>query len=138
MTPHDLDLLIEWLGKAGAIAGLDASDLTASNLTDLAKELGLKSIEKKMKRRDLISEIVNGRTAVVEKSRDELLAMDYRSLKEYFEDRRVSRTELLNILSQLDVRPKSEARKNLIDFAAREISDIGMFGRVAKGARSDT
>jgi hypothetical protein len=38
----------------------------------------------------------------------------------------------LGVLGKLDIRPSAAARKSLIEFAAQEISDIGMFRRVAK------
>jgi len=60
-------------------------------------------------------------------SRDELC--------DYFRNRKVSRTELLKLLSQFDILPASSDRVSIADFAAREISDVGMYQRVAKGIR---
>jgi hypothetical protein len=59
--------------------------------------------------------------------------MDPESLRMYFSKLKFSREELLDLLATLDIRPGSVARKNLAEFAAREISDIGMYKRIAKG-----
>ena len=61
--------------------------------------------------------------------------MNYNDLCNYFRDREVSRTELMKLLSRFDIRPAPSDKVNLIEFAAREISDVGMYQRVAKGAR---
>ena len=62
--------------------------------------------------------------------------MNRDDLCKYFRSRKVSRTELLKLLSQFDIRPTAGDKVNIIDFAAREISDVGMYQRVAKGTRS--
>lgn len=131
----EVEKLIEWLGPDGAVAGLEGSDLTASELYQLATNFGL-DVDKKMRRSDIISEIINRKFVRIEKTVEELLAMDYEDLKKYFEYRRVSKSELLGLLLQFEIHPASEARKKLTDFAAREISDLGMYERVAKGKRS--
>ena len=61
--------------------------------------------------------------------------MNYDELKSYFVNRKVSRTELVKLLLEFDVRPTYEDRGNLVEFAAREISDFGMYQRVASGRR---
>ena len=131
----DVQKLIEWLGSDGAIAGLENSDRTVSDLLKVAAESGI-SIDRRTKRGDIIDELVNRNVVRLEKSPKDLLAMTYEDLRAYFADRRVSRTELINLLSHLDVRVGSDERRNLIDFAAREISELGMYERVAKGRKT--
>ncbi len=134
MKNIEVEKLIEWLGPDGAIAGLEDSKLTVSELFELASHYGL-SVEKKMRRSDIINELINWKFVRIDKTTEELLAMGHDDLKRYFENTKVSRTELLNLLSQFDIQPGSEAKKNLLDFVAREISDLGMYERVAKGKR---
>ena len=136
MNAIDVEKLIEWLGPDGAIAGLEGSDLTVSDLYELASRYG-GAVDKKMRRSDIINELINREFVRIEKSIEELLAMDYGHLKKYFGDKKVSRTELLKLLSEFDIRPGSEAKKNLVEFVAREISDLGMYERVAKGRRGE-
>ena len=134
MRTIDITKLIEWLGPDGAIAGLEGSDFMVSELYEIATSYDL-AVEKKMKRTDLINEHVNCKTVTIEKTTDELLSMNQDDLKNYLEGRKVSITELLNLLSQLGIRPSSKDKLKLVDFAAREISGLGMYQRVAKGTR---
>jgi len=134
MRAINVEKLIEWLGREGAIAGLEGSDITVSELYDIAVHYGL-TVEKKMRRSDIIIDLVNRDVVRIEKTTEDLLAMSQDDLGKYLKDRKVSKTELLNLLSQFDIRPGPEAKTKLVDFVAREISDLGMYQRVAKGTR---
>lgn len=76
---------------------------------------------------------MNSRIQRIDKAHDELLRMSQDELKSYFETRMVSGTELIELLEQLGTQARSNDKKNLLEFAAREISDLGMYQRVAKG-----
>ena len=134
MRKINVEELIEWLGPDGAIAGLEGSKLTVSELYEVAGRHGL-MVEKRTKRGDIIVDLVNRHSTKIDKTTDELLAMNRDDLCSYFKNKKVSRTELLKLLSQFDIRPTPEDKVNLVNFAAREISDFGMYQRVAKGAR---
>ena len=134
MREISVEKLIEWLGRDGAIAGLEGSDITVSELYDIAVRHGL-TVEKKTRRKDMIIDLVNRDAVRIDKTTEELLMMKHDDLGKYFVDKKVSRTELLNLLSQFDIRLRREANVNLVDFVAREISDFGMYQRVARGAR---
>lgn len=130
----DLEKLIEWLGVDGTIAGLDVSDLTATEITELVPEWKPTG-HSKLKRLDLINAVVHRKRYELTKKPEELMTMDAESLKAYFLSIKASRKEILDLLESLDIRPGSVARNNLTEFAAREISDIGMYKRVAQGAK---
>ncbi|MFC5526176.1 hypothetical protein ACFPPA_10520 [Rhodanobacter ginsengisoli] len=130
----NVEKLIEWLGVEGAIAGLDGSDLTISELLEACQRES--PPHSKMKRRDVVKWIVEEVRSLQTKGPDELMAMDADSLRDYFISIRASRDEILGLLAALDIRPGSVARRNLTEFAAREISDIGMYRRVARGGKS--
>ena len=134
MKDINVEKLIEWLGPDGAIAGLEGSNLTVLELYEMAVRHGL-TAERRTKRGDIIIDLVNRNSIKIDKTADELLAMNRDDLGDYFKNRKVSRTELLKLLSQFDIRPAPGDKVNLVDFAAREISDVGMYQRVAKGAR---
>ena len=68
----------------------------------------------------------------IDKTPDEMLLMSADDLMEYFETKRPSRTELLRLLEKLDFHPRSEAQKSLYKYAARQISETGLFQRVAR------
>lgn len=135
MMTIDLEKLIEWLGVEGAIAGLEGSDLTAAELGELMPESKFPG-HSKMKRRDLIRALVERKRLDLTKKPEELMEMDAEALKAYFLSIKASKKEILDLLESLDIRPGSVARNNLTEFAAREISDIGMYRRVAQGAKS--
>lgn len=130
----DLEKLIEWLGVEGAIAGLDGSDLTVAELLDLMPGAKISGYSK-LKRRDLVKTLVERKRGDLTKKPEELMGMDADALKAYFFAIKASKKEILNLLDSLDIRPGSVARNNLTEFAAREISDIGMYKRVAQGAQ---
>lgn len=134
MKEVNVEKLIEWLGPDGAIAGLERSNLTVSELYEMAVRLGL-TVERRARRGDIIIDLVNRNSIKIDKTTDELLKMNCDDLSSYFKTRRVSRTELLKLLLQFDIHPAPGDKVNLVDFAAREISDVGMYQRVAKGAR---
>lgn len=133
MKDIKIEKLVEWLGPEGTIAGLKASDITVPQLFDLAIRHGL-TVEERVKRSDIIVELVNGSVSRIDKSTEELLEMSRADLKSYFSDKKVSRAELLKLLFELDIRPMPGGRVSLVDFAAREISDVGMYQRVARGS----
>ena len=134
MTEINIEKLIEWLGPDGAIAGLEGSNVTVAELYDMAIHHRL-TVEKRTKRGDIIVDLVNRNSIRIDKTTEELLGMNRDDLRNYFRNRKVSRTELLKLLSQFDICPTPGDKVNLMDFAAREISDFGMYQRVAKGAR---
>ena len=134
MKNVDINKLVEWLGPEGAVAGLERSPYTVSDLYNLAVGTGA-SVHGKMRRTDLINELVNRKISQIKKPLEELMLMKHQELKAYFEENRVSATELLKLLSEVGITPGSEARKHLADFAAREISELGMYKRVAEGPR---
>ncbi len=134
MKEINIEKLIEWLGPDGAIAGLEGSNVTVSELYEMAIRHGL-TVERRTKRGDIIVDLVNRNSIRIDKTTEELLAMNRDDLSNYFRTRKVSRTELLKLLSQFDFRPTPSDKAALMDFAAREISDVGMYQRVAKGRK---
>ncbi|WP_189654501.1 hypothetical protein [Pseudomonas oryziphila] len=133
----DLATLIEWLGVDGAIAGLEASELTTTEIFDLIP--GYKPAgHSKLKRKDLIRLFVERKRRELTKAPEELMVMDASELKTYFTSIKATKSELLYLLEALDIRPGSVAKNNLTEFAAREISDIGMYKRVALGVKQDS
>jgi hypothetical protein len=132
----DLKQLVRWLGADGARAGLlQSKRLTTDVLRQLATSLDVKLPEKGT-RQQLIDEIVKVAARRIDKPIHELLEMDERTLIDYFERIEVESAELLEILKQLDVSPHRESRRSLLEFAARELSETGLFMRIA-GTQSE-
>jgi hypothetical protein len=133
----NVDALIEWLGPEGAKAGLHNSKLTLKDLVQLARSRNL-LLSAKPTREETINELVYTEATRIDKKPEELLLMDANALLGYLKERKPSRREITNLLNQFGIQPSSEARKSLLTFAAREISEIGMYQRVAHGVRSRT
>ena len=134
MRKINIEKLVEWLGSDGAIAGLESSDVTVSELREIAARCGI-SLEKRAKRSDIIIDLVHRNSVRIDRTTEELLKMNRDDLSSYFRSRKVSRMELIGLLSQFDICPSPSDRVSLVDFAAREISDVGMYQRVAMGAQ---
>ena len=132
MTNINVETLVDWLGPEGAVAGLDKSNLTNADLIMIARHNNIE-VEAKAPRRQLAIELVMSPLKRIDKSVEELLELSRDELKRYFSDRLVSKTELLALLKQLEIAPSRKIRGRIADFAAGEISDLGMYARVAKG-----
>ena len=132
VTNMDVPLLARWLGAAGARAGLLASrQCTIAALVGIAQSLGIE-VAKKTTRRELIDELVRVASKRIDKSLDDLFEMERDDLVRYFDEREVETAELLDLLKELELSPDRTGRKNVIDFAARELSETGRFRRIAR------
>lgn len=132
MSDLVISVLIDWLGPEGAVAGLEKGHLTNADLMMIARREGL-DVEAKASRKQLTIELVMSDVKRVEKSADQLMQLSRDELKRYFLDRMVSNSELLAILTEMQIAPSRKIRGRMTDFAANEISDLGMYARVARG-----
>ncbi len=134
----DTRQLVRWLGVEGARAGLmQSKQLTIDVLRTMAESLEIK-LPEKTNRQQWIDEIVKVASRRIDKSIQELFEMDERSLLDYFERLDVESAEILDVLKELDVHPRREGRRSLLEFAARQLSETGRFMRIAgtKGGKS--
>jgi hypothetical protein len=131
VTP-DLDNLIEWLGPDGVKAGLLASELSLKDLVDLARQRKL-PLSPKPTREEVSNELAFATVKKIEPSVEKLLTMDQVEIANYLKKTKPSRSEVIGILIGLGIQVGSEANKSLYAFAAREVSDMGMYQRVARG-----
>lgn len=129
----DVQLLIQWLGIEGALAGIEKSKLTNAELMVIARESGI-SVDSKTARKQIVIELVMNDIKRIEKSQDYLLKMSVEELQRYFSDRLVSAREIMSLLNDFDLAPKGKIRGKISDYAAREIGELGRFQRVAKGS----
>jgi hypothetical protein len=132
LTLENVKTLVEWLGVDGVAAGLERGSVTVAELHSLLTAQGI-SMPSKIRKSELIAELLSGYQRKIDKSVDELLRMDTQSLVAYFEEVRPSRKELLAILGELNFQPGAEDQKSLYKYAARQIGETGMFQRVARG-----
>lgn len=133
MKQLDIALLIDWLGPIGAVSGLEKSHLTNAELMAMARNLGLPT-DAKPGRKQLSVELVMHSARRIDRPDDFLLAMSPTELKRYISEKLVSNTEITELLTRLGIAPTRKVRGRLVDFAAREIGDLGMYQRVARGS----
>jgi len=134
----DVRMLVRWLGSHGAKAGLlQSKECTTEVLHQIAKNLGVE-VEKNPNRQRLVDEIVRVASRRIDKSLDELYTMSQAELTEYFNRVDARAEELLELLQKLDLSPRKESRRNLIDFASRELSETGRFMRIATSGTKKT
>jgi hypothetical protein len=130
-TKPDVRLLVRWLGTDGAKAGLAQSKVwTVDLLREAAAQLSVK-VPEKSSRQQLIDEIVRVASKRIDKKLDDLFAMSHDDLIRYFEERQVERAEILDLLKEMNLAPGREGNRNVLEFAAREISETGRFMRIA-------
>ena len=130
LTLTQIRTLIDLLGETGATAGLEKANITVGELRKLASDIDVK-LPPKSPKKDVVFLIISKANHRIDLSVTELLSMDSKDLLKYFDEKRPGKAELLSILDKLDFHPGSEAQKNLYKYAARQISETGMFQRVA-------
>ena len=127
----DVKRIVRWLGKEGTRAGLQESkQCTVAVLSVIAKDLGIE-ISTKMNRKQLIDKIVLAANKRIDRPIEELLTMGRDQLIEYFEHVDAGREELFDLLKAIEIDPGREGRRNLLKFAAAELSETGRFQRIA-------
>ena len=130
--------LVRLLGPQGAKAGLLQSKLvTVEVLTGLARSMGL-SPTKSAYRQQLVDEIVKLANKRIDKPIDELYLMGQDQLVAYFERVEPTSEELLDLLRCLELNPRKEGHRGLVELAAREVSETGRFLRIStSGTKSE-
>jgi hypothetical protein len=103
---------------------------TVDALKDAAGGLGVRFADKAT-RKEMIEEIVRVANRRIQKPLEELYTMGFEQLRNYLDSAGAEPEELLELLKDLNLKPRREGRKNLIDFAARELSETGRFMRIA-------
>lgn len=130
--------LVRCLGVDGARAGLMQSKrLTVDLLRTMAESLDIK-LPEKTTRQQWIEEIIKIASRRIDKPMHELFEMDEHALLEYFERLEVEPAEILDILKELDMSPRREGRRSLLEFAARQLSETGRFMRIAGKQKSNS
>ncbi|TAV90450.1 hypothetical protein [Rhizobium leguminosarum] len=130
MTLSEIKRIIKLLGPRGAIAGLEASDLTREDLLEIASKTR-KRFDDHSDRSYLIDELVSSLNRVDLKPTDELLQMSYEDLVDYFAEASPSNDDLMKVMKELNYKVSAEDKKHLRRFVARQISETALFANVA-------
>ena len=131
MSKDDVKSLVAIVGREGAISALEGSKrISSKDLAEIANSLGLKVRGKDSKARIAI-EIVRHVDRRITKPLDELKAMSKDEMIQYFEQVECDQDELLELLSSIDLRSRAKSRRAMLEFAAIQISSLGIFERLA-------
>jgi len=131
MSKDDVKSLVAIVGREGAISALEGSKrISSKDLAEIANSLGLKVRSKDSKTRIAI-EIVRHVDRRITRPLDELKAMSKDEMIQYFEQVECDQDELLELLSSIDLRSRAKSRRAMLEFAAIQISSLGIFERLA-------
>lgn len=128
----DIKTLVEWLGPEGARAGLLESKLPVKDLVDIARAHDL-PVSPKPTREELANELAFMGISKIDRNLKTLMTMNQDDLLAYLKKVRPTLREISGLLTELGIRPGSFDRQHLFRFVAREISDTGLYERVAHG-----
>lgn len=128
--------LVSLVGRAGAIQALTCSEVVkAEDLRCFAKTLEI-PVASKAAKKELARQVVRRVDRRIKKSIAELQALDRNEIMGYLDATGCDADELRDLLerARLPVQAKM-SRNDLLNFAAIEISSLGMFERLATAAK---
>lgn len=131
ISKEDIKSAVAIFGREGAISALsDSRKIGTQSLIEMANSLGLKVSSKDTKSK-VAAQIVRLVDKRISKSLDELKAMSREQIITYFEQTDCDQDEIVELLSSIDLRSREKSRRAIVEFAAIQISSLGIFERVA-------
>lgn len=132
ITPDDVRALVMIVGRRGAQAALSNSDqIRAEDLLVAADNLGI-GLPKRTPKAELASAIIKHLDRRISKSLDELKQLSVSEIINYFQAVDADSEEIIELLQSIDIKNRARSRKDLLEFAANQISNLGIFERLAK------
>ena len=107
-----------------------ASPALVHDLAEMATSLGLKVSSRDTKSK-IVTQIVRHVDKRITKSLDDLKAMSKEEIIQYFEQVECDQDEVVELLSNIDLRSRAKSRQEILEFAAIQISSLGIFERLA-------
>lgn len=130
ISKDDVKSLVAIVGREGAISALeDSKQIINQDLAEMANSLGLK-IKSKDSKRTIATEIVRHLDRRIVKTLDELKTMSKDEIIRYFEQVECDQDELVDLLKGIDLRSRARSRRAMLEFAAIQISSLGIFERL--------
>ena len=131
LLKSDIKQIVDLVGREGAIFALEKSKkINIKALFDLAKSIGLNPKTKDSKK-NISTQLVQEVDKRITKSLDELKEMSKDDLILYFEKLECHQDELIELLKNIDLKAQVKTNKALIEFAAAQISSLGIFERLS-------
>ena len=132
LSVDDIKTLVQLVGRDGAVAALVGSKtITQRVLSGLGKHAGIEMRAKDSKK-ELAQRLVRHIDRRIDKTVDELKGMTKEGIARYLEQTECDSEELLEFLENIDIAARTSfSRKALIEFAAIQISSLGVFERLS-------
>ncbi len=131
ISREDVKSIVAIVGREGAISALaNSRRISSHDLAETANLLGLKVSSRDIKSKIAI-QIVRHVDKRITKPLDELKAMSKEEIIKYFQQVECDEDELVELLSSIDLRSRTKSRRAIIEFAATQISSLGIFERLS-------
>ena len=132
----DIKTLVEIVGRQGAHIALSRSDkIRAEELLKTAENLGIR-LPKRTPKSEVAIAIVKHVDHRIDKSVDDLKQLSAPEILQYFSDVDPDTEEISELLLSIDIKNRISSRKSLFEFAAKQISSLGVFERLAHPSNS--
>lgn len=137
LSIEDINMLISIVGRQGAIAALEVgTKYNLQQLHDFAKIHGI-DVGRKPTKKTISSGIVIHIDKRIRKSLDEMKKMSKDELINYFKEVDCDQTDLIDLLSTIDLKAQVKTKSALIEFAAIQIQSLGVFERLSSGMKNE-
>lgn len=137
LASDDIKALVEIVGRHGACVALQSSHkIRAQELLETADRLGIR-LPKRTPKAKVAVAIVKYIDRRVDRSLEELKQLSGAEILQYFNEVDPDTDEIVDLLRSIDIENRVTSRKNLLEFAANEISSLGVFERIADTPRSN-
>ncbi len=124
--------LVDIVGRDGAVQALfKSTKITNNDLLELAKSVDFKT-EPKASKQNLSEKLVRFADRRIMKTIDDMKTMSKDEILVYLESTECDSEDIINLLSSIDLAAKAKlSKKATIEFAAIQISSLGIFERIA-------
>ena len=137
IASDDIKTLVDIVGRQGAQSALSRSDkIRADELLETAENLGL-SLPKRTPKSEVATAIVKHVDRRIDRSLDDLKQLSGPEILQYFSDVDPDTEEVIELLLSIDIKNRIRSRKSLFEFAAKQISSLGVFERLAHPSNSN-
>ena len=136
LTSADIKVLVRIVGRHGACVALSHSHkIRAQELLDTADSLGI-SLPRRTPKAEVAVAIVKYVDRRVDRSVEELKQLSVDDILQYLNQVNPDTDEVVDLLRSIGIEHRVMSRRSLLEFAANEISSLGVFERIANPPRS--
>ena len=136
IATHDIKALVKIVGRHGAHVALARSEkIRAGELLSTADSLGIR-LPKRTPKSVVAIAIVRHVDRRIDKSPEDLKRMSGPEILQYFIDKDPDTEEIIELLQSIEIKNRVRSRKSLFEFAATQISSLGVFERLVDPSHS--